>query len=142
MLSWLKSSWKQKKVKRRPPTPVDLLPSLKRIGHLCYVIVSWEEVLKPRKKKLAQLTKMHVKPNLEIEMFLENDERSKRIVNWVLKFFLRICCFHCNDGIDNHYTTQGQQKCNLEMLWQYIVVCLFRPSSSLSTIKFLHWSLV
>jgi hypothetical protein len=44
-------------VKRRPLTPMDLLPLVKRIGHLCYVIVFWEEVLKPRKKELTQLKK-------------------------------------------------------------------------------------
>jgi hypothetical protein len=44
-------------VKRRPLTPMDLLPLVKRIGHLCYVIVFWEEVLKPRKKEITQLKK-------------------------------------------------------------------------------------
>jgi hypothetical protein len=64
---FLGSSWKQKKLKRRPPTPMDLLPSLKRIGHLCYVIVTWEEVLKQGKKELTQLTKMHVNPIMKLK---------------------------------------------------------------------------
>jgi len=69
-----------------------------------------------REERTHPIDKNACKPHHEIEMYLEDDERSTRIVNWVLNFFLGIVVFIAMMELTITTTMQGQQKCNLEML--------------------------